>query len=140
MNLNRRMAPECNIRLEVNESFPSAFLEEENTELLRILQEALANARHHSGASHVRVAVGGSGDKLWAEVSDDGQGFDGAKGPTGMGTKGMRETARELGGALKISSMPRRGYQGTLRGGPPKRRKRTRRGSPHCACRGPRLI
>jgi DNA-binding NarL/FixJ family response regulator/anti-sigma regulatory factor (Ser/Thr protein kinase) len=109
VKLNRRMAPECDIRLEVKESFPSASLGEENTELLRILQEALANARHHSGASHVRVAVGASGDKLWAEVSDDGQGFDGAKGSTGMGTKGMRERARELGGDLKIISKPGEG-------------------------------
>jgi PAS domain S-box-containing protein len=108
VKVNRRMAPECDIRLEAKESFPSAPLGEEDTELLRILQEALANARRHSGASHVRVAVGVCGDKLWAEVSDDGRGF-GRETPTGIGTKGMRERVRELGGDLKITSKPGEG-------------------------------
>jgi PAS domain S-box-containing protein len=112
VKLNQRMSPECDIRLEVKEGFPSASLGKEGTELLRIVQEALTNARHHSGASHVRVAVGASGDRrLWAEVSDDGQGFDVAKAASGMGgTKGMRERAHALGeGDLKIISKPGEG-------------------------------
>ncbi len=108
VKLNRRMAPECDIRLEVKESFPLVPLGEEDTELLRILQEALANARRHSRASQIRVGVGVSGDKLWAEVSDDGRGFD-PETSTGIGTKGMRERVRELGGDLKITSKPGEG-------------------------------
>jgi PAS domain S-box-containing protein len=108
VKLNRRMAPECDIRLAVKESFPLVTLGEGDTELLRILQEALTNARRHSGASHIRVAVGVSGDKLWAEVSDDGRGF-GPETSTGIGTKVMRERVRELGGDLKITSQPGEG-------------------------------
>jgi hypothetical protein len=48
------------------------------------VQEALVNARRHSEASLVRVAVGVSEGKLWAEVSDDGRGFD-PNASTGMG-------------------------------------------------------
>jgi signal transduction histidine kinase len=43
---------------------------------LRILGEALTNVRRHSGASQVRVGVGITEEKLWAEVEDDGRGFD----------------------------------------------------------------
>ena len=48
---------------------------ERGRQLLRILG-ALTNVRRHSGASQVRVGVGISEDKLWAEVKDDGRGFD----------------------------------------------------------------
>jgi two-component system sensor histidine kinase DegS len=52
---------------------------------------------------------------LWAEVSDDGLGFEPAEEPSaaaatrGMGTRGMRERARLLGGDLKIESEPGQG-------------------------------
>ena len=45
-------------------------------ELLRILQEALTNARCHSGARSVVVTLEVEGSDLVAEVSDDGQGFE----------------------------------------------------------------
>jgi DNA-binding NarL/FixJ family response regulator len=76
---------------------------------LRIVREALANVRRHSEARHVRVAAGASKGKLWAEVSDDGRGFDPKEAPAGMGTKGMRERAHALGGELKIISKPGEG-------------------------------
>ncbi len=50
------------------------------------------------------------GKRLWAEVSDDGRGFEPAEESSaaaatrGMGTRGMRERARLLGGELKIES------------------------------------
>src|SRR5204863_53227 len=72
-------------------------------------EEALANARRHSGASSVRVAAGDSGGKLWVEVSDNGRGFDPAKIPAGMGIRGMRERSRALGGDLRIKSEPGEG-------------------------------
>jgi DNA-binding NarL/FixJ family response regulator len=57
------------------------------------------------------VGVGASEEeKLWAEVSDDGRGFDPSEvPPTGMGIRGMRERAHALGGDLKIESRPGRG-------------------------------
>jgi PAS domain S-box-containing protein len=109
VELNRRRYLNRDIRLDVEDSFPSTLLGERGTELLRIVQEALANARRHSGASSVWVAAGDSGGKLWVEVSDDGRGFDPAKTPAGMGLRGMRERTRTLGGDLKIKTQPGEG-------------------------------
>jgi two-component system sensor histidine kinase NreB len=106
VELNRGMSPECEFGLEVHEGFPEELPEGRSRDLLRIVQEALANTRRHSGASHAWVAAGTSPGKLWVEVSDDGRGFDQARMSAGTGTRGMRERARALGGELVISSKP----------------------------------
>jgi PAS domain S-box-containing protein len=106
VELNRGMYPECEFGLEVHVGFPEELPEGQSKDLLRIVQEALANTRRHSGASHARVAAGTSPGKLWVEVSDDGRGFDPARMSIGTGTRGMRERARALGGELVISSKP----------------------------------
>jgi two-component system sensor histidine kinase NreB len=109
VELNRGMYPECEFGLEVREGFPEEHPEEWSKDLLRIVQEGLANTRRHSGASHAWVAAGTSLGKLWVEISDDGQGFDPEGMSAGTGTRGMRERARALGGELEISSNPDRG-------------------------------
>ena len=112
IELNRRLSPEREILFEVEKGFPSNPLrDEDSTELVRILQEALANARRHSEARHIRVSVGTSGGRLWTEVEDDGQGFNPTEASTigGFGIKGMYERARVLGGDLKIESEPGKG-------------------------------
>jgi PAS domain S-box-containing protein len=106
VELNRGMYPECEFGLEVHEGFPEELPEEQSKDLLRIVQEALANTRRHSGASHAWVAAGTSPGRLWVEVSDDGRGFDPARMSAGTGTRAMRERARALGGELVISSRP----------------------------------
>jgi PAS domain S-box-containing protein len=109
VELNRRSSSEREVELSVEEGFRSPLTRTKEVELLRLVQEALANVRRHSEARRVRVAVGTSGSKLYAEVSDDGRGFDPAQASTGMGTKGMRERARALGGSLEIRSKPGEG-------------------------------
>jgi PAS domain S-box-containing protein len=109
VELNRRNSPDREIELSVEDGFHPPFSRTKEIELLRILQEALANVRRHSGARRVRVAVGVSVSKLWAEVSDDGEGFDPTEEHGGMGTRGMRERARALGGDLEIKSKPGQG-------------------------------
>src|SRR5215217_1834771 len=113
VELHRGMAPESDITLEVHDGVLSGPLGERGRQLLRIMGEALTNVRRHSGASHVRVDVGITEEKLWAEVEDDGRGFDAAEGSEeavsatgGLGIRGMRERARALGGELKIESEP----------------------------------
>ena len=116
VELHRGMAPESDIALEVHDGVLSGPLGERGRQLLRILGEALTNVRRHSGASHVRVGVGIIEEKLWAEVVDDGRGFDATEGSEeaasatgGLGIRGMRERARALGGDLKIESDPETG-------------------------------
>ncbi|GAB6037491.1 hypothetical protein JCM15519_20500 [Fundidesulfovibrio butyratiphilus] len=80
--------------------------------LYRILQEALANIRKHSGAERVRVALVASHPNVILRVEDDGAGFapDVPAVPTsserGMGLAGMRERARLIGARLAIRSAP----------------------------------
>ncbi|HRO60886.1 MAG TPA: hypothetical protein PK177_17250, partial [Burkholderiaceae bacterium] len=76
-------------------------------QVLRILQEALANTLKHSGAAHADVAVTGDPDKAQfvLQVSDDGRGFDPAVGRTGgRGLGGMRCRAAHIGARLDIDS------------------------------------
>jgi DNA-binding NarL/FixJ family response regulator len=77
--------------------------------MLRVVQEALANARRHSDARRVSVTAGARGGSSWLEVSDDGRGFDQTTVPAGMGTKGMRQRALALGGELRVWSKPGEG-------------------------------
>ena len=76
-------------------------------ELLRILQEALANVEKHAHATSVEVRwdVDGGGRGVLT-ISDDGAGFDLASGvrETAYGLVGMRERADVIGARLKIES------------------------------------
>jgi PAS domain S-box-containing protein len=109
VELNRRRYPHTEIELSIEGGFASPLSKTAEAELLRIVREALINAHRHSEARRIRVALGASGGKLWTKISDDGRGFDPARTAVGMGTKGMRERARKLGGDLRIESKPGEG-------------------------------
>jgi len=75
--------------------------------LYRTIQEALANVRHHSGSRNASVALKRERDTIRLEIADSGRGFDaavGGAGALGVGIAGMRERARQLGGAMEIES------------------------------------
>jgi two-component system nitrate/nitrite sensor histidine kinase NarX len=90
-------------------------------QLVRIIQEALANIRKHAVASQVwvrlqaeaRTEPGRSDGRLRVEVEDNGQGFDLSaverRGGPYFGLLVMRERARILGGELRVDSTPGRG-------------------------------
>jgi len=84
------------------------------TEMLRIIQEALTNARRHSGARNVIVSLRVEEAKLVAEVADNGQGF-GAGTVPGVGLESMRERAKVLSGELEINSEVGEGTRVRLR-------------------------
>jgi PAS domain S-box-containing protein len=111
---NRAMAHGCEISLEVGEGFPPAPLGMVGTEMLRIIQEALTNARRHSGARNVIVSLRAEEGELVAEVADNGQGF-GAGTVPGVGLESMRERAVVLGGKLEINSEVGQGTRVFLR-------------------------
>ena len=111
---NRTMARGIEISLEVGEQVPSEPLGETGTQVSRIIQEALTNARRHSGADKVSVSLIMDGDDLLAEVSDDGLGF-GPETPPGVGLGSMRERAVLIGGELQIESEAERGTSVRLR-------------------------
>jgi signal transduction histidine kinase len=88
-------------------------------QLLRIIQEALANVRKHAGATRARVQLVLADNHLEASVEDDGVGFDPeALGRTSLprfGLATMRERAEAVGGTLTISSTPGEGTQVVVR-------------------------
>src|SRR5215216_1015854 len=135
VELQRTMVPDLDIHLEIQDGVLSGPLEKTGREILRIIGEALTNARRHSEARNVWITVRTSDGKLWAEVEDDGRGFDVHKEPTpittgGIGIRGMRERARMLGGEVKTESEPQKGtkvrFELALGGGRQESRRKTR--------------
>lgn len=108
--LNRRTG--ISTSLELEGSF-GALTASQRIALLRVLQEALSNIRHHSGSHRVAVLLREEVLKgVCMEIHDDGRGFDPAgvvpaeNGESGIGLVGMRERLRLLGGGLEIESAP----------------------------------
>ena len=79
-------------------------------ELLRIGEEALANALRHASAGHVLASLQVTHDDVRLVVEDDGAGIDlAAADAAGFGLLGMRERAARLGGTLTVESQPGEG-------------------------------
>jgi PAS domain S-box-containing protein len=104
------MSTNLEVSLRGGERLPSGSLGAHGTEVLRIVREAITNARRHSGAIAIRLDAGRSTpDVLWLEISDDGAWAD--REPvvstrSGTGIRGMFERAEEVGAALKIEGRP----------------------------------
>jgi signal transduction histidine kinase len=96
-----------------------AFEPQVEVQLLRIIQEALANARKHSRARCVGVTF--TARDGWAQITvqDDGCGFDAEQAlgdATGrVGLRVMRERAEEIGGTLAVQSAPGQGTEVIVR-------------------------
>jgi signal transduction histidine kinase len=92
------------------------------TVLFRAAQEALTNARRHSGARWVSVSVTLNDGEARLVVSDDGRGFDpslcaglvGRAAQGGLGLTGMRERAALAGGHAEVNSRPGAGTTVTV--------------------------
>jgi ligand-binding sensor domain-containing protein/signal transduction histidine kinase len=88
-------------------------------QLLRVSQEAVNNAVHHSGASMIDVTLGYDTQAVKLSVDDDGRGF--TYDPAGFvpgghfGLQGMQERAAEIGGVLRIDTQPAKGTRISLR-------------------------
>jgi signal transduction histidine kinase len=86
------------------------------SEILLIVQEALANVRKHADATVVRVTVTSDGPTAVLTVADNGRGFaTGEATGTGFGIRGMRERAALVGAELEIISRPRDGTRVVVR-------------------------
>src|ERR687897_528859 len=115
VDLNRQATDECEIRLVVEEGFPVGLPAKESVDVLRVLQEALTNARRHSEAGSVEVRLRTENQEMLAEVVDDGRGFDPASVRAGVGLSAMRERIEGLGGKIEVRSRPGEGTKVTLR-------------------------
>lgn len=93
-------------QLSVHPGWPLSLTTPASLNLYRIIEEALANVRRHSGARAVRIVLKPySDDQVVLIVGDDGHGVSSDDiWPAGMGTLGMKERAVILGGELRIES------------------------------------
>jgi signal transduction histidine kinase len=82
-------------------------------QVLRIVQEALANVRKHAHARQVEVRVEQSGQQVHVTVRDDGAGFNPAELGRSefprFGLSTMRERAEAVGGRFTLDSAPGEG-------------------------------
>jgi signal transduction histidine kinase len=73
------------------------------TELLRIAQEAITNARKHANAQHLWVTCQVDPPRATLRVEDDGDGL-GVPRPDSFGLEVMRERAQRIGAQLTVSN------------------------------------
>lgn len=100
----------------------------EEMQILRIVQESLANIRKHAQAHTVRILMTcNAEDEYILLIEDDGVGFENTskEGNPGehIGLSIMEERARRLGGTLRIESEPGEGTRVELSYNPQARRR-----------------
>jgi NarL family two-component system sensor histidine kinase YdfH len=107
------------VTLEVSGDPPAAPVEI-TLDILRIVQEALSNARRHAQAGQVVVQLANRDRVLQVVVQDDGVGFDPGEAldrPDRFGLAGMQERAERIGATLQVESGPGQGTRVVLRVG-----------------------
>jgi signal transduction histidine kinase len=102
--------PEVDTRIDHS---PTGLHKSVEYQLLRMAQEALANALKHSHAKHITLALAVAADHCLLTVKDDGAGFDpllvNPLQPPHFGLLGLRERAEKIGATLEIETRPGHG-------------------------------
>lgn len=83
------------------------------TQLQRIIQEALTNIRKHAGARSAKVIFALDDGQVKVTIEDDGRGFDPAeiKDREGFGLRAMRGRAEAMRALFHVNSSPGKGTQ-----------------------------
>ncbi len=84
-------------------------VDELETALYRITQEALTNATKHGQATRVVVEIHEDPTTVHLTVRDNGDGFDPDAESDGFGLLGIRERTQLLNGEMEVNSTPGRG-------------------------------
>ncbi len=89
-----------------------SFNRECRIDMFRMVQEALTNVARHSGATEVVLDIERVDPHCIVRIADNGRGAaqHGAKGRHSFGLLGMRERAALLGGEIRISTAPGKGF------------------------------
>ncbi|MBE0480010.1 MAG: GAF domain-containing protein [Dehalococcoidia bacterium] len=91
------------------------------TELFRIIQEAMTNIVRHASAESANISLEYEEEAVTAHIEDDGIGFNveentrATRNGHGLGLLSMKERAELLGGALSIQSQAGQGTQIKIR-------------------------
>jgi signal transduction histidine kinase len=113
--LARKLSEEMGIRAETVVTGTVRSLEaEQETALLRVAQESLANVRKHARATGVTVTLSYMNDVTVLDIQDDGVGFaplvESETAPEGgLGLRAMRERVEEIDGTVSVESAPGEG-------------------------------
>jgi signal transduction histidine kinase len=110
--LGGRFARESGVAVTVDVAPGPALPRDQQVVVVRVVQEALANVRKHSGSRSAHVALGpapvatgdGAGGGLVLSVRDEGRGFDADAPHEGFGLDGLAERLRLAGGSLAVES------------------------------------
>jgi signal transduction histidine kinase len=103
-----RFRERTHIAVDYRSDFDGRLVDETETHLFRIVQEALTNVARHSGATMVSIGLHAEDGRVRLKLSDNGQGFVvGTR--LGMGLSGMRARAHSAGGELTFTSSPGKG-------------------------------
>ncbi len=101
---------QCGIAVELAARDVPRFALDVELQLLRIIQEALANVRKHSAAKRARVAIEPDAQGVRVVVEDDGVGFDPQarfrRGLPRFGLATMRERCQAIGARFQLESEP----------------------------------
>ncbi|MEQ1884837.1 MAG: sensor histidine kinase [Bryobacteraceae bacterium] len=112
--LVERFSQRTNIHVDFQSSPVGRLPDEVETQLFRIVQEALTNVSRHSAATKVRVDLQGKDQTLVLTVTDNGKGIVNTGSARGLGLVGMRARARAAGGTFRINSDAGRGVNITV--------------------------
>jgi signal transduction histidine kinase len=86
------------------------------THLLRIAQEAVANAIRHGKATHINVCLNSTSAELELTITDDGGGLpENARIGNGLGLRLMAHRAGMIGATLNVERLPTRGTRVTCK-------------------------
>ena len=111
-------ATEANIKLELAVKGSVVRLDARlESDLLRVAQEAVANAIHHASPSKIDITLDYARDYMTLTVQDDGCGFDASSAPPRghFGLLGMQERAKQQHARLLIESRPGAGTKVSLK-------------------------
>lgn len=101
-----RIARESGLEIDLRADAVTGLDRESEVALLRCAQEGLSNARRHSGARRLQVALVETADAVELRVRDDGAGFDPDARADGFGLDGLRARLAHLGGHLHVDGTP----------------------------------
>jgi len=93
------------------------FTKEIELTMYRIVQELVNNALKHSGATQINIQLFSEPKRLFAQVTDNGKGFDPAmieKERKGKGIDNIRDRVTAINGKFEIWSQPGQGSEITV--------------------------
>lgn len=108
--LASRFSVRTGVPLQLNNRMPQLQLPaEDETEVVHIVQEALANVEHHANARHGWLSLEPTLAGVEIRVEDDGVGPAASGEPGHYGVEIMRERAARVGGELSLAARPQGG-------------------------------